>query len=161
MSNEESIPFSLPLDSDGFLRRECPTCEREFKWLPTESDRSDASADVEGVRYSCPYCGIQAPAGSWFTKAQIEAVKAKATRELIEPKLQEFTRGLARMNRPGSLIRFEARVERDKSPLPALTEKDDMRRVDFECHPSEPVKVLDDWVAVVRCLVCGTPARES
>lgn len=27
--------MSDPLDSDGFLRRECPTCEREFKWLPS------------------------------------------------------------------------------------------------------------------------------
>ena len=25
--------MEIPLDSDGFLRRECPTCEREFKWL--------------------------------------------------------------------------------------------------------------------------------
>ena len=23
---------SLPLDSDGFLRRECPHCMQEFKW---------------------------------------------------------------------------------------------------------------------------------
>ena len=26
-----SVPF--PLDSEGFLRRECPSCRREFKWL--------------------------------------------------------------------------------------------------------------------------------
>ncbi len=26
-----SFGMTIPLDSDGFLRRECPTCEREFK----------------------------------------------------------------------------------------------------------------------------------
>ena len=32
--------MSSPLDSDGFLYRECPICEREFKWLHTpEGDR--------------------------------------------------------------------------------------------------------------------------
>jgi hypothetical protein len=35
MSDEVQLSMSLPLDGDGFLRRECPTCEREFKWLPS------------------------------------------------------------------------------------------------------------------------------
>ncbi len=36
MSDDEvMLEISMPLDSDGFLRRECPTCEREFKWLHT------------------------------------------------------------------------------------------------------------------------------
>lgn len=30
--------ISMPLDSDGFLHRECPHCSREFKWLHAESD---------------------------------------------------------------------------------------------------------------------------
>ena len=30
-----------------------------------------------------------------------------------------------------------------------------MTRVDFACHPSEPLKVLDDWREPVRCLICG------
>ncbi len=35
-----SLAMSSPLDSDGFLYRECPICEREFKWLHTpEGDR--------------------------------------------------------------------------------------------------------------------------
>ena len=33
----------------------------------------------------------------------------------------------------------------------------DMARVDFECHPTEPVKVLDDWDKPVSCLICGQP----
>jgi hypothetical protein len=32
-----------------------------------------------------------------------------------------------------------------------------MTRVDFECHPTEPVKVLDDWDNPVHCRICGQP----
>ena len=42
--------------------------------------------------------------------------------------------------------------------LDPLTETDDMTLVSFPCHPSEPLKVLDDWRMLVRCLICGQPA---
>jgi hypothetical protein len=32
-----------------------------------------------------------------------------------------------------------------------------MRRVDPACHPEEPIKVLEEWSAPVRCLICGNP----
>jgi hypothetical protein len=38
-----------------------------------------------------------------------------------------------------------------------LTEDDDMRRVDVRCHPTEPIKVIEDWPGAVYCLICGTP----
>jgi hypothetical protein len=46
----------------------------------------------------------------------------------------------------------------DAPPEP-LTESDDMIRVDFVCHPTEPVKVLEDWANPVHCLICGSPAQ--
>ncbi len=65
MSDDEvTLGMSIPLHSDGFLRRECPTCEREFKWLPNTNDEDDAD-DGEPLPsgcYLCPYCGVQAPA---------------------------------------------------------------------------------------------------
>ena len=78
---DTEVSISFPLDADGFLRRECPTCEREFQV---------ASVDVT-----------------------------------------------------------------DAPEAPVLTEENDMRRVDFECHPSEPLKVLEAWERSVHCLVCG------
>jgi hypothetical protein len=50
------IPITLPLDSDGFLRRECPKCEREFKWHegPTEDRPQDWN---DPPVYWCPLCG--------------------------------------------------------------------------------------------------------
>lgn len=41
MSDEVQLSMSLPLDGDGFLRRECPTCEREFKWVPSPDPEAD------------------------------------------------------------------------------------------------------------------------
>ncbi len=44
-------------------------------------------------------------------------------------------------------------------PPPAadpLTETDDMTRVEVGCHPSEPVKIIEDWDRPVFCLICGS-----
>ncbi len=30
-----------------------------------------------------------------------------------------------------------------------------MMRVDFPCHPEEPLKVSEDWDGDVACLLCG------
>ena len=45
---EVTLSITIPVDSDGFLRRECPTCERELKWLPASEEDGDA-ADVPGA----------------------------------------------------------------------------------------------------------------
>jgi hypothetical protein len=36
-----------------------------------------------------------------------------------------------------------------------------MRRVDFRCHPEEPVKVLDDWNRSVHCPICGATGEDA
>jgi hypothetical protein len=74
--------------------------------------------------------------------------------QVVGPMLSSFSQGIGRGS--GSFI--SARVEQQQPDPPAsLTEVDDMRRVDFACHPSEPLKVLDDWAGVVGCLICGAP----
>lgn len=147
--------MSLPLDSDGFLRRECPTCEREFKWLPTPEGEEPTPAPAGGL--FCPYCAVQADSGAWFTKAQIEHATAIAYDEVVAPELEEFKRSVEGINRSGGLIGIRAEVSIEgPEPPPELDETDDdMRRVEFPCHPSEPVKVLDGWDREVHCLVCG------
>jgi hypothetical protein len=166
MSDEVQLSMSLPLDSDGFLRRECPTCEREFKWLPSlDPDADEDVTETDGAgeapeSYYCPYCAVTAPLDAWLTKAQVAAVDEIVQRELIEPELDKLARRIDRLNRSsGGLIGIEARLERDEpEPAPELDEPNDMRRIDFTCHPAEPVKVLDDWDRPVHCLLCGEPA---
>jgi len=154
--------MSLPLDSDGFLRRECPTCEREFKWLPSPDDLEEGEAEGRAVAppaegYYCPYCAVTAPPDAWFTKAQLAVMHDIALRELIDPGLDQLEREIKKLNRSsGGFLGVEARLVRDEpEPAPPLEETDDMGRVDFTCHRDEPVKVLDDWDRAVHCLVCG------
>jgi hypothetical protein len=54
--NDMSRLVSLPLDEDGCLRRECPVCERQFKWWPTPDHKVDAEemrGEIEA--YICPH----------------------------------------------------------------------------------------------------------
>jgi hypothetical protein len=151
--------ISIPLDSEGFLRRECPKCEREFKWLPSgDGDGSTEGAnEIDPAAYFCPYCGEQADAGSWLTKPQVALVHHVARREFVDPMLRDWMSDLERSSSKHVTFKPNPNLGVDSSE-PQLTEQDDMRRVDFECHPSEPVKVLADWDGSVRCLVCGTVA---
>jgi hypothetical protein len=143
--------ISLPLDSDGFLRRECPTCEREFKWLNSEEGDGEPAPDGG---YYCPYCAVQSPE-SWLTKPQAELAENTVMRDVFGPQLDKMAGDLRRSSR-GSFLKFDLKYDKPRA-LDPLVEDDDMRRVDFECHPAEPVKVVDDWDRDVHCLICGTP----
>lgn|SRR5487761_373755 len=139
---EVVVGMSIPLDSDGFMRRECPTCEREFKWLHSAEEDEDTELVVDGG-YFCPYCGVQTPVSDWFTQAQIELAQNVVEREVVEPMIREFA-DVSTGTRPQN--------------IEPLTESDDMTRVNFTCHPSEPLKILNDWEKPAYCLICGLSA---
>ena len=157
MSDDDvTLEMSMPLDSDGFLRRECPTCEREFKCFYTSEERGDAVPIADGG-YFCPYCGVQAEASTWFTQAQAELVRNMVVTQVVGPMLKDFGNDMKGIGRnSGGFISAEVTYDAPDE-LDPLTEVDDMTRVDFECHPTEPVKVLDGWDNPVRCLICGQP----
>jgi len=158
MSDDEmSFSMSVPLDSDGFLRRECPTCEREFKWLAAQDDDDLDSGPSPDAGYLCPYCGVRAPPDAWHTKAQLEQATAIIMREVVEPEIKKLSRSVERLNRQGGFV--QASLESDvPQGLDDNAEDDGMRRVDSPCHPDEPVKVDEAWGKTVHCLLCGTPA---
>jgi hypothetical protein len=150
---DQTISVTLSVDDDGFLRRECPHCEREFKWLP--GDR-DTAMPAEG--YACPYCARRADPGAWWTKPQLEVVEARVMGDVLRPEIDQLEESLKDIGRSsGGLV--EVTVTRDipNPPSEPLTEPNDMRRVDFPCHPAEPVKVSENWSAPVHCLICATP----
>ncbi|MFL5626046.1 MAG: hypothetical protein ACJ788_10690, partial [Ktedonobacteraceae bacterium] len=78
-----SIPPRLPLDEDGFLRRECPHCGRQFKQRPGTPDETQASPEA----CYCPYCYASADAGAWYTVQQIEYIQQQAMAEVVGPHL--------------------------------------------------------------------------
>jgi hypothetical protein len=157
MNDEIEMSMSVPLDSDGFLRRECPTCEREFKWLPAQDDAGAENASpVPAGGYFCPYCVVQAPSDAWFTKAQIAYAEAIVMREAVVPELEKLKDTAARSS--GDFVQIDVDYDEPEEPR-ELIEDDDMRRVDFACHVGEPIKVLDEWSGSVHCLVCGQPTK--
>lgn len=143
------MSISLPLD-EGFLRRECPSCIRQFKWFngATEEHPPDA---LEPDAYFCPYCGVAAVKDSWWTPSQIEFVQGTAQHEVLRTAERELG-GLT--SRPDSFLRIEVDVPSSSPPAP-LTEPSDMSAVAPPCHGYEPVKVYEDWSDPLFCLVCG------
>lgn len=127
---------SLRLDSEGFLRRGCPSCNREFKWLP-----SDDSEPAPDSRYGCPYCKARYDADSFFTDDQ-----------------NAYITGVAGQGAMAELAAAGWEIDSEPAP-PQPDEIEDMVRVDFACHPSEPVKVFEEWPVAqpTHCLICGEP----
>lgn len=161
MDDEISISFSVPRDEDGFLRRECPTCERQFKqWVSASDDEDDPSgSDADGV-YVCPYCAVEAPRDAWFTTQQIEDAQALALREIFGPAVDQMKRSASRSNRSTGVIRIDVEASVPELPEPQAEDMT-MTRVEFSCHPEQAVKVLDTWDRPVHCLMCGSSSAEA
>lgn len=138
------LSFSIPLDDDGFVRRECPECEREFKWHYSEEN----SEPVPDGGYFCPYCNVQSDANSWFTPAQLELATSVAARELVDPMMEDLADSVSGS---GLSMKYEPGDRVDE----LSDEPNDMRRIDVSCHPKEPLKVLDSWSSGVHCMICG------
>jgi DNA-directed RNA polymerase subunit RPC12/RpoP len=147
------VSVSLPLDPDQYLRRECSQCEREFKWHHGPTDGAPEPKETPSVYY-CPYCGEPAGLDQWYTKDQIETIRAAALAEVL-PKLQTELKGaLSPLNRSG-FIKADV-TSRQPLPPPPLIEAADMVAVASPCHPYEPVKIADSWDEPIHCLVCGS-----
>jgi hypothetical protein len=144
--------IQMPLDRDGYLRRACPACEREFKWLPQDNG---LPAPTEG--YHCPYCGAVAASDSWWTEDQLTFARAHAA-NLATDEVNKAFRGLRTSNRgPLQITITPAR----QTPVAPLVEPNDMRIVEAPCHPSEPIKVSENWESTTNCLYCGKNAHRS
>jgi hypothetical protein len=156
MDDEQTLEVSVPLDDDGFLRRACPTCEREFKWFNSPGGEGEP-LPVGG--YFCPYCQVQGPPELWFTNEQVELATNRVARDIVGPEIAKMSLDLKRSTR-GGLISLDMTYE-EPDEMDPLVEPNDMRRVDFICHPKEPVKVLDDWARPVHCLICSHEAVQA
>jgi hypothetical protein len=150
------IQVEILLDPSGFIRRECPTCEREFKWFhgATEGKPDDF---IEPDVYFCPYCGEPSGQDTWWTPAQLEYAQ-----EMAAGPINEYIVGeLKSMFKPSR--RSEVRVDVSgvsypETPAP-LIDPDDMTMVEPPCHPFEPLKVQDNWEGMLHCLMCGQQFR--
>lgn len=130
---------SIPTDADNFLRRECPTCEQQFKWhLGPISN--EAAAEPTPDAYYCPLCGVPAETDQWWTKEQLEYARARAVPDI-----------LAQLSNETGL-----RIDSTSDIPEAMVEPNDMDIVQSPCHPYEPIKVPTDHAQPIHCLVCGS-----
>ncbi len=147
------IPFELPLDNDGYLRRQCPKCERSFKRHPDHEEHpADHAADP--VVYYCPYCGAPATTDQWWTDEQVDYAQALASMEAMRLVERELRPAADRLNRSSDFLKMEFEVPRVGPPAP-LFEPDDMIAVEPPCHPEEPLKIIEEWDGELHCLMCG------
>lgn len=183
MSNiETSLPF--PLDDDGFFRRECPFCRKEFKvWLKQEELTTLAQAGIDSfmiqqdeetsdtdetseaeIEFFCPYCGERASRDSWWTQEQLAYIGVVGrniavrliNENLIRPQKREFGR-----SRSSGLvsIRFEAKEMEQEEPW-ISPEANDMQAVDLPCCERK-LKVQEGWAGTVHCFFCGFPRSRA
>ena len=142
--------ISLPLDSDGFLRRECPTCERQFKWRPSRDGEPVESTD----QYFCPRCGGAAGPDAWWTTEQVEHARLAVVPEAM----QAVQDALGTAFKSSKSMKFKPAKDLGEVLVPnALHEPDDMVIVEPPCHPAEPVKVPENAPGPYHCLICGSP----
>lgn len=147
------IQLTLPLDHDGFLRRECPHCVCQFKWHHGPANE-EAEEQPVPASYYCPLCGQPAGMDSWWTQEQLEYAQGT----IVPAAMREIGQGLQDTFKGASSkhVRFDLKGNVDTPNVPAsLTEPDDMVIVTSPCHSYEPVKVAENTSGPYHCLVCG------
>jgi hypothetical protein len=87
-SPENRMKVSIPLlpDEEGMIGRECPVsqCEGYFKIKP------GTGLTGKNLPCHCPYCGHQASAKNFYTKAQIAYAKSVALGQVSEALVASF-----------------------------------------------------------------------
>ena len=158
--------LSIPLDPEGFFRRQCPDCRREFKLRWTELDGSlilrhlgtaipFANGDevAQDSPLICPYCAHREQAVSFFTAAQ-RAHLAKRAESLVAEirfeQLRHVERSLADNPYPTFLAIPPEPFHGTLEPDP-----DDMRVILLPCC-SEEIKVGEGWDDSLCCPFCAS-----
>lgn len=147
---EQKVQVSFSADSQGFISQECPSCERRFK--VQVNNGSDHAVS------HCPYCGSGSDNG-WLTKEQRAYALGVVSDEVVSPMLDDFTRKLNRMNRPGGLVSFKGSYKRSATPAKPAELEDSLPLFTFPCC-GEPVR-YEGSAAELFCIVCGKKAETS
>lgn len=145
------ILINFPLDADGFIRRECPACEREFKWFDGATEDRPNDWNDPPV-YWCPLCGRSSNHDQFYTTEQVKYIEqsmAGPAADLVNDELDNIFRGMK-----GFTVKKSGGAERPEPPTP-LTEPNDMNQLQSPCHPWEPVKIPENSASPYYCLVCG------
>ena len=175
--SEIKLELSFPLDDEGFFRRECPLCFREFKILPepgelvswaqqevesyllTESEEASSEQDADMEEFTCPYCGQKATRRSWWTQEQLACVGVVAHNIVARMVNRELIRPLERMShqfRSGPIsLQFQGEEMEQHDPWMS-PEPNDMQVFELPCCQRK-IKIAEEWTSAVHCFLCGFP----
>jgi hypothetical protein len=162
--------LSLPTDSEGFVRRECPSCHREFKSRPFPSDglalnrylsRASLHENREELDHAiagraCLYCGRRAPPEAFLTDDQrksLDRIADASEADLRHEQLHFVARTLSQNPRPTFVPVAPRKVCLSMPPEP-----DDLQPVPLMCC-QEDAKGDRRWLDIVYCPRCG--ARQA
>jgi len=181
--SEIKMNLSFPLDDDGFFRRKCPFCRKEFKILLEKDELDDfaqkgidsfmtelkeEAADLDDssrleTEFICPYCGQQSPSDSWWTQEQLAYIGVVAKNIMAKMVNKHFIHPPKRtLGRPTSdmvSIRFEGKEMEQQEPW-ISPEVNDMEIFDLPCCQRK-IKIKEDWSNAVYCFFCGFPYKHK
>lgn len=171
------INISLPLDDEGFFRRECPFCRKEFKVMLTKEElaplaqegidsfmteseaKTDSDSNSEKIEQFCPYCGQSAPHDSWWTQEQLSYINVFAqnimanlvNEHLIGPLQKSFGQ-----QHSGSFSISVKGHEMEQQEPWMSPEVSDMDVFDLPCC-NRKIKVEEKTTSPMHCFFCGFP----
>lgn len=154
---------SFPTDEDGFLRRACPFCKREFKVKFKQEEISDISQrSIENYllesqdeshdlienedsenKYFCPYCGQQASFNDWWTEEQgayIQVILKNIMADLVNAHL---IKPLQRSTRSSSFIKVNGKPMKQQEEW-ISPEINDMKIFELPCCERK-IKTTENW----------------
>lgn len=182
-SGSKTVNFhvSLSTDRDGFLRRTCEACGRDFK---TEIDPADLqwalsaqcqrmglevggepeSANVIAETLRCPFCEHEAAGTEMHTPETVEYLRRIVYREYMLPQINKAFSGLedtlGSQRSSGGFLSISLSFSHDRSLLPVRPmhgpEPADMKIVWFQCC-GKRIKVPEGWSAIDVCSYCKAP----
>lgn len=143
-----TLSFSIPLDAEGYLARECPACGAYFKL------RGDDAQDREVLVIFCPECGLAAPPSHFFTREQIEVSKAVAIGWMTK-QLNETFGKMEREFRSSKYISFKSQPLQ-APPVRKLREIVDLSQAELPCCETSVKVSFLNAISVLYCPFCGS-----
>ncbi|MEM9953628.1 MAG: hypothetical protein AAF846_18615 [Chloroflexota bacterium] len=159
--------YSIPIDPQQFLRRECPHCGLPFKLKAPASALVDSLApafsqvtddtnqtDDTPSELSCPYCGHRTESAAFTPESLRQTILHLMRRTILEPELNRFTQDMERTFTHNKFVKYRAnRIIRAAQPIigPEIL---DMNRVNLLCC-KEDIKIKDDWLTSITCPYCA------
>lgn len=181
-AQDTSLALRVSTDADGFLRRACPSCGREFKTDVDEADLAgllgpavarigaqigEISAEIdEGPpeeKIRCPFCQHRSGASEFLTDDLVAYLRSIVMREIVIPRMNKMFGDIAdNFARPPRDSLLSLRFEHDTAIRPPRPihgpEPRDMKIVRLLCC-GRRLKVPERWYDVAICPYCETEIR--